>query len=85
MLDMVDPAEPFDRETQDLVLAACGATNTEPPVTDELGHVQCAQCAEFVPYATMSLNENGCFCARCAAQLTAAAVADQTADDAYKL
>jgi hypothetical protein len=85
MLDMVDPAEPFDRETQNLVLAACGATNTEPPVTDENGDVQCADCAEFVPYRTMSLNEDGCFCARCATKRTNAAVADQSDADAYKL
>ena len=80
-----DDPEPFDAEAQRLALHACGAANTEPPVTDENGDVQCAECAEFVPYATMSLNEDGCFCATCAAKLTANAVADQSDDDAYKL
>lgn len=80
-----DDELPFDAEAQRLALHACGAANTEPPVTDENGDVQCAECSQFVPYSTMSLNENGCFCASCASKLTAAAVADQSDDDSYKL
>ena len=80
-----DEPEPFDHEAQQLALHACGAANTSPPVTDELNHVQCAECSEFVPYDTMSLNENGCFCARCASRLTDMAIAEQAESDTYKL
>lgn len=78
-VDIEEP--PFDQQA---ALAACGADATEPPVTDELNHVQCARCSEFVPYESMSLNEDGCFCAGCAASEVQRALAELPDED-YKL
>ena len=39
---------------------------------DGEGNVPCTRCKMIVPYATMSLNEHGSFCAPCAAGLRAA-------------
>lgn len=42
------------------------------PVTrDQQGRAQCTHCNRFVPCNTMSLNEDGSFCATCATELTA--------------
>ena len=39
---------------------------TAAPERDDKGNTQCARCNNFVPYSTMSLNEDGAFCAPCA-------------------
>jgi hypothetical protein len=55
-----DPEAPID-------LAPLLATiaDTAAPVDDGEGNVQCTRCTQLVPYATMSLNEDGYFCAAC--------------------
>ena len=49
----------FDVEA---ALRACNADETRAPEIDERGFVECVHCSAFVPYASMSLNEDGCFC-----------------------
>jgi hypothetical protein len=44
--------------------------DTSAPARDADGNAACSRCGEHVPYETMSLNEHGYFCARCAATLT---------------
>ena len=40
-------------------------TGTQPPVQTDAGLVSCTRCDRAVPWATMSLNEHGYFCAGC--------------------
>ncbi len=72
---------PFDQEA---ALRQCNADQTRAPEIDEQGFVECVHCSAFVPYASMSLNEDGCFCRLCAQRLTSNAVADLP-PEAYKL
>lgn len=64
---------PFDVEA---ALRQCDADQTRGPELDERGFVECVRCSAFVPYASMSLNEDGCFCRICAERVTAAALED---------
>lgn len=64
---------PFDTEA---ALRQCNADRTRAPEVDERGFVECVRCSAFVPYTSMSLNEDGCFCRLCADRLTAVAVED---------
>jgi hypothetical protein len=66
------PLAIFSRKTTGPDMTPLLATigDTSAPVDDTEGNVQCSRCNQFVPYATMSLNEDGYFCATCAAQLT---------------
>lgn len=61
------PDPPFDDEARARALRACGADQARAPQRDPHGSAQCTGCAAFVPYASMSLNEDGYFCASCAA------------------
>lgn len=61
------------RREEEPMIPPANITDTTPPVSDERGLVQCTRCAELVEYASMSLDENGYFCAPCAAALVAAA------------
>lgn len=61
------------REEEPMLPPAIITDTTAAPVSDERGLVQCTRCAELVEYASMSLDENGYFCAPCAAALVAAA------------
>jgi len=56
-----DPNEPIDLAPLLATIADTGA-----PVDDGEGNVQCTRCTHLVPYATMSLNEDGYFCETCA-------------------
>ncbi|MGN6105187.1 MAG: hypothetical protein ACTHU0_08790 [Kofleriaceae bacterium] len=40
---------------------------TAAPVADGRGNVRCTGCGEVVPWASMTLDPDGYFCARCAA------------------
>lgn len=63
----VSADEPGPPDITPLLAQAAG---TSPPVDDGEGNVQCSRCTYLVPYATMSLNEDGYFCAACAKELT---------------
>ncbi len=54
----------------DITPLLAAISDTSAPVDDGEGNVQCTRCTYLVPYATMSLNEEGYFCGRCAAVLT---------------
>lgn len=58
----------------DAALREAGALHTSAARVDEHGDVECMRCSDFVAYDSMSLNEDGAFCARCVERLTAAAV-----------
>jgi hypothetical protein len=72
-----EPPPPFDVER---ALRQVGAPLEGPP-RDERGFVECTRCSAFVPYASMSLNEEGYFCRVCAAALTQQALADTAPTD----
>ena len=76
-----DEEAPFDMER---ALVASGATATSAPERDERGFVECTHCSAFVPYVSMSLNEDGNFCRICAARMTTNAIA-HLSDDAYRI
>lgn len=72
--DRSEPEPPFDVER---ALIVSGAADTRTPTRDEHGDVECTRCSAFVPYASMSLNEEGCFCRYCATATTQRALAAQ--------
>jgi hypothetical protein len=61
------PAPPEREEPIDLAPLLATIADTSAPVDDGEGNVQCTRCTHLVPYATMSLNEDGYFCQKCAA------------------
>jgi hypothetical protein len=61
------PAPADDDKPVDLAPLLATIADTAPPVDDGEGNVQCTRCTHLVPYETMSLNEDGYFCERCAA------------------
>lgn len=61
------PGGPRDgTEPIDLAPILATIADTGAPVDDGEGNAQCTRCTHLVPYATMSLNEDGYFCAPCA-------------------
>lgn len=71
-----EPPAPTPATQTATALRQCDAGQTRAPEIDERGFVECVHCSAFVPYVSMSLNEDGCFCRLCAERLTAVAVED---------
>ena len=44
-----------------------------PDIRSVAGDVECTRCSSFVAYDSMSLDEDGAFCAACVERLTAVA------------
>lgn len=64
-----DGSEPIDLAPLLATIADTGA-----PVDDGEGNARCTRCTHLVPYSTMSLNEDGYFCAPCAKAIIREAV-----------
>ena len=57
----------------DAALRESGALHTSAARIDERGDVECTRCSSFVAYDSMSLDEDGAFCAACVERLAAVA------------
>ncbi|MCE9579571.1 MAG: hypothetical protein K8W52_41000 [Deltaproteobacteria bacterium] len=53
----------------DIRAGLAAIADTAAPARDG-DRAACTRCAAWVPYASMALNEDGYFCARCAAELS---------------
>lgn len=59
-----------DNKPVDITPLLATIADTSAPARDADGNAACSRCNAYVAYETMSLNEQGYFCAACAATLT---------------